>query len=202
MVRRNLNRDFDSYCITDRPAELDAEITPLEPFLNVTGWWNKTLAFSPNMPPGINFLFDIDLVIVGNITEEINFCIDNFTEMATYRDANGWMGSVMSSSFMMFKTGELTHIFEDFKRNWPALEDFSGGDQVWLWPKLKDVMFVDDQFPLFKKSFKFDLAKLRPDGSGADVPKTVDPSVKIIDFHGVPKPHQLLDWPLVRQHWN
>ena len=76
------------------------------------------------MPPGSTFI-RYDLVIVGNITEEINFCIDNFTEMATPRCK--WVdGSVMSSSFMMFKTGELTHIFEDFKRNWPALEDFQG----------------------------------------------------------------------------
>jgi hypothetical protein len=26
--------------------------------------------------------------------------------------------------------------------------------------------------------------------------------VKIIDFHGNPKPHQIKNWPLVKDHWH
>ena len=35
--------------------------------------------------------------------------------------------------FMVFKSETLIHIYEKLKREWPSIESFPGGDQVWIY---------------------------------------------------------------------
>ena len=126
MFRRNVDLDVSAYCITDRPELLDATITPIEPKPVVSGWWNKTIAFSPDMPKGWTVVIDLDVVIIGNITRIIEYAIENTLQMATYNDALHWHGCKMSSSFMIFRSGSLAHIYEKFCSDWPGIQDFPG----------------------------------------------------------------------------
>lgn len=199
MFRRNVELDVSAYCITDRPELLDTTIKPITPKPVVSGWWNKTLAFSPDMPKGWTVVIDLDVVIIGDITRIIEFAIENTRQIATYNDAVHWHGCKMSSSFMVFKSGSLAHIYEKFCSEWPGIENFPGGDQVWLYPKLDHVLFLDEAFPDFKKSFKVDIMQLK--NGKVEVPNKLNPNVRLIDFHGYPKPHQIKHWPLVANNW-
>ena len=199
MFRRNCKIDFKPWCITERPLELHPSITPIKPSLEVTGWWNKVLAFSRDMPDGWITVIDVDLLIVNDITTIIEYALKNTKQMAAYSDALHWMDCKFSSSLMVFKSGSLDHIYQNFKMQWPSIKDFPGGDQVWTYPQLDDVLFLDEVFPEFKKSFKVNLA--RRDRTGFEVPNRLPEHVKIIDFHGNPKPHQITKWSIVSEHW-
>ena len=100
---------------------------------------------------------------------------------------------------MVFKQGTLSHIYDNFSRQWPSIEDFPGGDQVWTHPQLDHILYLDEQFPSFKKSLKVDLASIK--NKRYQVPATLPPQTKIIDFHGRPKPHEATTWPIVANNW-
>ena len=199
MISRHLDLPFDSYCITDRPNELPDNITPIEPELNVKGWWNKTLSFSENMPDGYILILDVDLIVLNNITTEVTFALENLTTLAAYSDAINWCGSKLSSSFMIFKSGSLAHIYRNFKTNYEQIENFPGGDQVWMFPQIQDVLYIDEHFPSFKRSLKFDVGQI--ESNTIHLPRNLSPDIKILDCHGRPKPHEMNSWSVIQEHW-
>ena len=199
MMKRHAGMNFKAYCITDRADQLDPAIHPIKPEMQVKGWWNKMLALSPSMPEGWIVVMDIDLLIVNCIKEELEYAFKNVKQIGAYSDAIHWMGCRLSSSFMVFRGGELSHIYENFKRNYEQIKDNPGGDQVWLGPQLQDVCYLDEVFPNFKRSLKFDLSKV--DGNILTIPNELSGQIKIVDFHGRPKPHEIPDVPFVRNHW-
>ena len=200
MLQRNLQIPFSAYCITDRPAQLRSEISPLtSPIPNVKGWWNKPLLFSKQMPEGYILYLDLDLIIIDDITNIVQYAIENLREIACYCDAIHWKGSKFSSSMMLFKSGSLSHIYDEFVQAYPDIIDFPGGDQVWTFPMLKNILYLDEHFPGFKRSLKFELSSRH--GNQISVPEQLPEELKIIDFHGRPKPHELMHWNVVRDNW-
>jgi len=200
MLARNLDIPFESYCITERPYELSDDITPIAPLIDdVRGWWNKLFLFSNKMPDGYILFLDVDLVLVDNITDVINYAYENLEQIACYSDAIHWEGSKFSSSMMFFRSGELHHIYENFLQSYPAINNFLGGDQVWTFPQLDKILYLDEVFPGFKNSLKFQLGTNK-EGS-LTVPKRLPKGLRLIDFHGDPKPHQLLDWSVIKENW-
>ena len=199
MFRRNFSKNFKAWCITERPSELNTDITPITPSISVTGWWNKVLTFGNDMPEGWIVVIDVDLVIINDITDIIEYAIENTQQIAAYSDAISWMDCKFSSSFMIFRKGSLSHIYDTFCKQWPANKDFPGGDQVWTHPQLDHILYLDEKFPNFKKSLKFDL--LEAEYEKFYLPKSLPNSTKIIDFHGRPKPHELTQWPIVAENW-
>jgi len=200
MLKRNCRIPFDSYCITERPEELTKDIKPIKPERNVKGWWNKVLSFSSKMPEGWILVMDIDLIIINDLTEVIQYGIEANAQMAAYSDAIHWMDCKFSSSFMLFRSGALEPIFKNFMENYDILENRPGGDQVWIEPQLQNILYLDEKFPNLKKSLKFDLASSL-ENDKISLPMKISSEIKIIDFHGNPKPHQLLNWPIVKENW-
>lgn len=199
MMKRHAGMSFTPHCITDRPDQLDPAIHPITPSMEVTGWWNKMLAFGPDMPEGWIVVMDVDLLILQSIRQELEYGFAHVKEIGAYSDAIHWMGCKFSSSFMIFRSGELAHVYENFRQNYAQIEDHPGGDQVWLGPQLKDVCYLDEAFPNFKRSLKFDLSKI--DGHMLTIPNELSADIKIVDFHGRPKPHEITHVPFVRDHW-
>jgi hypothetical protein len=200
MVKRHLRREFDAYCITDRPAELHHEITPISPLIDgVEGWWNKLFFFAEQMPDGFIFTLDVDVLVVGDLTPIINYATEHVAEMACYSDAIHWEGSKFSSSMMIFRSGALSHIYDRFKKEYPGIRNFKGGDQVWTFPQLSEILYLDEVFPGFKRSLKFQMAQ-QQQGKFL-LPNSLPSELRLIDFHGRPKPHELTGWNVVREHW-
>jgi len=199
MMSRHAGMNFKAYCITERPDELRSEITGIAPGLDVKGWWNKVLAFGPDMPDGWIVVADIDLIIANSIKEELEYCFNNVKQIAAYADAIHWMGCKFSSSFMVFRKGALNSIYENFKSKHAELANYPGGDQVWIGPQLEHVVYIDEIFPNFKRSLKFDLSELSP--TTIKLPIEISKDIKIVDFHGRPKPHQIATHSFVKDNW-
>jgi len=200
MMKRHAGYPFKAYCITDPQEGLDPEINVIAPEMKVKGWWNKVLGFSKSMPDGWIVMLDVDIVITNSIKSILDYAFTHTKQIAAYSDAIHWMDCKFSSSMMVFKSGSLDYIFQEFKRQYPAIADRAGGDQVWIEPYLKDVLYLDEVFPKFKKSLKFELGQIK--GNELILPKQLDSEICLVDFHGRPKPHEITHVPFVAQHWH
>jgi len=107
MFRRHYKKPIKTWCITERPNELDDGITAITPSITVTGWWNKVLTFGNDMPEGWLVVIDVDLIIINDITHIIDYALENTKQMAAYSDAISWMGCKFSSSLKIFEQGTI-----------------------------------------------------------------------------------------------
>jgi hypothetical protein len=199
MMSRHAGMPFKAYCISDPQAGLHPEIELIAPEMQVKGWWNKVLGFSKQMPAGWIVMLDVDILIVNSLKPVLEYAFTHTKQIAAYADAIHWMDCKFSSSLMIFRSGELVYIYDEFKRQYPAIENRPGGDQVWIAPYLQDVLYLDEVFPKFKKSLKFELGEVN--GNELTLPKQLDPDIVLVDFHGKPKPHEILQVPFVQAHW-
>lgn len=192
--------NVDHFCITDRPDCVSGWASPIEPCVAASGWWNKLNLFSGAMPAGWLLYMDLDIVIQDNFDREIKWAVKQNRKIACVSDAIGWMGVKFSSSLMVLKSGSSQEYFRQFKQLWPSLNERAGGDQVWLGPQLKNVLYLDKKFPNLKKNLKFHLAK---ECNGTlTLPFTISDEVKLVDCGGRPKPHELQQLSYVRTNWH
>jgi len=194
------NLNITSYCLTDRPHEINGWAKSLPRKIDAKGWWNKTLLFDPEMPAGWNVYLDIDIVILKNFDEEIRFAIAQARQIAAVSDAVGWMNQKFSSSLMIFKTGALANIFHEFCKAPEALYDRPGGDQVWMGPYLDDVCYLDETYPNLKRNLKFHIAARK--GNDLIIPTEISDQIKSVDCTGQPKPHELAAVPYIYANWH
>lgn len=189
------------YCITDRPDEIKEFAKPIVRNQGIKGWWNKVLTYSKDMPAGWNVYLDIDIVMLKNFDEEIQYAIDQNKKIACCSDAIMWHGNKFSSSMMVFKTGSMDDIYEKFKKSYKMLHNFEGGDQVWTGKYLnqEDVLYLDEKFPNLKKNLKFHLGE-KVLGQWK-FPSFVSSKVKMVDCGGQPKPHQLSHLKYIKENW-
>lgn len=199
MLRRHLDEPFDLYCITENPEGLDPAITVITPPMEVPGWWNKLFLFSPVMPEGETLYLDIDQIIVGDIAPLLAACRKSRARLCAYRDPLRWMGSQMNSSWLYYRAPELSFIYESFCRDIPDVFNLEGGDQLYIWQQMKDVYFVDEGVPAAVKSFRFEVCDAGTEA--LKVPSSLASNVRVVNFHGRPKPHELPQVPWVQQHW-
>ena len=137
---------IDHYCITDRPDELPKFVTPIKPYKKSNGWWNKINLFNSEMPKGHILYLDLDVVILNNFDEEIQFMKKREELMCCVSDAIEWMGIKFSSSLMFFKSGVHSKIFENFVQNESLINNREGGDQVWTGPQLSSICYMDEHY--------------------------------------------------------
>lgn len=207
LIRRvqSLSRyEITPYCLTDRPDEVRSFATPLPQALPVSGWWNKVLLFAPDLLEGWNLYVDLDIVITQNFDDEIQWTIEQLQQrpeldIACVGDAIHWMGVRFNSSWMIFQSNKMQAVYREFEQNHAELANRPGGDQVWVGPQLKDVLYVDETFPMLKRSLKFHIAQRQ--GNTFTFPAAIDPRIKMIDCSGKPKPHELPMLPYINTHW-
>lgn len=204
MLRRNCKIPFNAYCLTDYNDGFDPDVTIIRPELTVKGWWNKMLILSRKMPKGWILVMDVDLIINSDMTEIIEYAMNNTRTISAYSDAICWENCKLSTSLMMFQSGSLDNIYQKFIEEYPGIENFPGGDQGWLYTKVKDILYLDEIFPGFKKSLKFNISSKNDLANGKIVlPLDVEDTVKIIDCHGNPKPKDLyqVGWTPAVRNW-
>ena len=193
--------EITPYCMTDRPEQINGWANPIAADPESHGWWHKVNLFDPNMPSGWNLYLDIDIVIINNFDEEIEWILSKKPSMACVADAINWMGVKFNSSLMVFETGSHVNLHKLYSENKEELQTKPGGDQVWAGPKLKDVLYVNEKFPYLKKSLKFDLAVSTNDGNIA-LPLSIPSNIKMVDCSGRPKPHELLAVSYIKRNWH
>ena len=195
------HHEITPYCMTDRPEQINGWAEPLVADPDSHGWWHKVNLFNPAMPPGWNLYLDIDIVILDNFDEEIEWTISKNPTMACVADAISWMDVKFNSSLMIFETGSHVGIHKLYSDNKKTLQTKPGGDQVWVGPQLGDVLYINEIFPYLKKNLKFDLAVAR-EGGNITLPSAISGDIKMIDCSGRPKPDELQALSYIRQNWH
>ena len=194
------HHDITPYCMTDRPEQVNGWANPIIADPDSRGWWHKVNLFDPNMPSGWNLYLDIDIVVLNEFDEELEWTISKNPSIACVADAINWMGVKFNSSLMVFETGSQESIHKSYSDKKSKLQTRPGGDQVWTGPQLSNVMYINDEYPNLKKNLKFDLA-LATDGANITLPSTISGDIKMIDCSGRPKPHELMGISYIRDAW-
>lgn len=192
MLLRHLRIPFEFYCLTEDASGLSDDIGIIEPFPGLEGWWNKMALFSDRMPAGSLLYLDLDQIILGDITGIIEECLKQ--DFSCYADHIHYQGVKLGTALMTFNSGSFPDIWGKFWVNQEKIQEVyaTGGDQVYLGSSIQNPWFMDEHFPGAVQSYKFDIL---PTG------KPPGPEVKLVNFHGRPKPHDLRLVPWVKENW-
>lgn len=136
------------------------------------GWWNKVEIFRKGLFDGPVRYFDLDTVLVSDIT-------DILTHPHEFTVGTNWNrpGTIASGFLAWDGREDLSYLVDEFD---PATAH-PRGDQMFLQEHLRrPVTFIDDIFPGRWVSYKYHVR-------GKGIPW----NASIIAFHGRPRPHQV-----------
>jgi lipopolysaccharide biosynthesis glycosyltransferase len=168
-------------------------------------WWYKLQMFDADQLPGQNLYFDLDTVVIDDLSWILKLDSKYFWTIRDFRYLwkPQWQG--LNSSLMYWNSTEFSWIWQDLcQRNIQAVSRQFRGDQDYLNALLHrdQIKFID---PCYVKSWRWQVHDggldasmnqyCRP-GAGAVIPS----NTKIIVFHGNPKPHNIQD-SVILQHW-
>ncbi len=205
MFSRNYRGLFSPFCITDKSHELLGKYSIVSKNPNLTGWWNKISVFGQNLPHEYTLYVDLDLLILNDITDVVEFCFnkrDDY-EIACFGDHIGWMGEKFGSAFMFFKQDQMKWLYYEFEKEIASNMETKGGDQIWIGSKLSKILYIEEEFSNFVKSLKFDIGKMQENNTKLSIPKDIEKDFMLLNCHGQPKPHQLreIGWKPIENIW-
>jgi hypothetical protein len=216
MVKKHYKNDFNFFCVTDNPKDFDPEIKIIKPCHELSGWWNKMYMFSPLMPVGRLVYIDLDVLIIGDITDIIDsyngkYCGDEdhihwgtpvFGTGIKY-PTWGKIDCSLGTALVMMESGAHPEVWDHYINNRDVIEEIfkEYGDQVYTSWALKG------KFDLVERirpddhgfgSFKFDILGKMPKHLQERMQiEGIDPKplswYKFVNFHGKPKPFEVAD---------
>jgi len=207
MVKRNTTLDYEMVCLTDDPKGIDKEVKTYPLPANLGGWWVKPYMFSKDLPIiGTILYMDLDVVISGNIDKLFTYEPNRWCVIRDFTRVMRKDWKKYNSSVIRFKTGQLDHVWTDYKQDYKSIQRRMHGDQDWLFERDKSAMLWPDSWI---QSWKWEVRKdkqLAPGLKGARKLKTIEnvtPRVEcaVCVFHGDPNPH-LCEDPWVRENWH
>lgn len=163
-------------CLSDDPA-VPCERIPL--IHGWPGWWSKMELYRPELFDGPVFYIDLDTVVTANI-DDMLAPGKPFVALLNLTRKKGIGSGVLAWE------GDYSFLYHKFctaPEKLMAEYSVSGsrwGDQGFLQENLPEVSYWQDLFPGAVQSFKFDLEQKDP-----------TPEMRIVCFHGLPKPWQV-----------
>jgi hypothetical protein len=167
-------------------------------------WWYKLQMFNVEHYTGHLLYFDLDTVIVGDLSWMLQLNPAYFWTVRDFRYLWKTGYSAMNSSVMFWDTVRYKHLWTDFQKDWPRYVASYPGDQDYL-----NAVLPEDQKRFLEtprvKSWRWEVQdggmdvrtrRYRREGLGAEL----DDKTSILVFHGRPKPHDVTD-PVVVKHW-
>jgi hypothetical protein len=107
MVKKNLTKPFNFYCMTDDATGLthDIRVLPIAD-TSLSGWWHKLSLFKSDFYglQGTALYLDLDVVITGSLDPLIDYEPEHFCIM---RDTGRNKWDKFNSSIMRFELGTL-----------------------------------------------------------------------------------------------
>jgi len=150
-----ISEPFSFYCLNDSPYE---------------GWWAKISLFEPGRFKGRILYLDLDVSIVGNLDEIVNF-------PAPFGSIRDWLNpNTINSSVMVWDAGYADLIYKQFK--YEERDRWPGGDQHFISANFLSIAKFPPEWCV---SYKY---HVRETGK---VPK----GAKVVVYHGQPKPWDL-----------
>jgi hypothetical protein len=211
MVSRNIGGEirFHVYTEADRTVPPHMIKHQLEPWSGVSGarrsWWYKMQLFNPEHHDGDLLYFDLDVVIVSDITWITELPTNQFWTIRDFRRLQRARNMGMNSSMMWWNVGDFADIWEKFSR--AGIQDVMRrhlGDQDYLYSVIdrSRLRFVPDdcvvswRWQALDGGYDFSRRCHRNPGSGTKIA----PNTSVLVLHGKPKPHDIHD-PVIKNHW-
>lgn len=212
MLRRNLDREirFHVYTEADRPVPESMIKHVLTEWPGVAGpkrsWWYKMQLFNNEHHQGDLLYFDLDTVIVRDISWIACLPTEKLWTIRDFRrlQAENWSG--MNSSIMWWNVPRYHWVWEKFSQSnlETTIQQHRQGDQDYIMKTIghNNVRFFEDQlvqswrWQTLDGGMMFPKRQTKRPGTGANI--TDD--VSVIVFHGSPKPHEITD-PKIVQLW-
>ena len=211
MLRRYWHNDVELHVFTESHRQVPAPMIRhvLEDWPGAVGprraWWNKLQLFDPRHWTGPVLYFDLDVVIVRDLSWINNLSLEHFWTIRDFKKLwrPSWRG--VNSSMMYWDPVKFSWIWDQVRQQQiDQIMMADAGDQDWLTKTLPQhqVRFFDDHRV---RSWRWEIQDGGMDmrtrrhhrpRAGAVVPDGTD----VVIFHGRPKPHQITD-PWVQQHW-
>jgi hypothetical protein len=208
MIQRHLTVPHRFVCFTDNSngINLPIEIHML-PLNNViSGWWWKPYVFkSGHFPEGdINLFIDLDMVIIKNIDDIVNYLPGEFVGLRDVSRALNRGYDKLGSALMRWISGTYTDIWTGIEINSDQIKRFPG-DQDWIWYQHKrTVKFFPDPWIISYKWEARDRSELVRQNNRWVFPTVrnvkLNPDTRILAFHGTPDPHEVMD-PVIVDNW-
>lgn len=182
----------------------------LEEWPGVTGpkksWWYKLQMFDPKHHAGDLLYFDLDTIIVGDISWIVQESTEQLWILRDFRYLqNPRMIYNVNSSVMWWNTNDMSYVWREFeKRGVTDVVKTYHGDQdlinALVPPHRRQFLDQDRvaswRWQIFDGGWDFRSRRSRAPGTGV----SVNDQVSVVVLHGNPKPHQIdNDW--VRAHW-
>ncbi|THD71609.1 glycosyltransferase [Thalassobius vesicularis] len=193
-VRRNLTGDFRFVCLTDDPAGIrdEVECHPIPDIgLKHENWyhgaWPKIAVFLPDLYglTGRALFIDLDMIICGPLDEF--FTYDQGLVTIDEGVWNGTPPSTMTSIFA-FDLGQMGYLVDRIRADRDAICAKYDIEQNYLHGEVERIGYwPHDWLVSFKRHLRQPLLIDR-----FKQPKWPEPGVKIIVFHGRPRPMDLI----------
>lgn len=168
-------------------------------------WWYKMQLFNPAHFTGDLLYFDLDVVVVRELTQLVEQPTDYFWTIRDFRYLQNYRISTINSSVMWFNVEKFSWIWDKFlsANVLDTIKQFPG-DQDYL-NHVLDInqrrFFEDRYFESYRWKCQeggYDFQKRKHRHPGA--PMQVGADTAVIVFHGKPKPHEVND-PVIRDFW-
>lgn len=212
MVSRHMPAPIRFHVWTEHDRSVPPHMTKhiLEDWPGISGpkrsWWYKMQMFNANHHAGSLLYFDLDVVIVGDISWAVSDTPGKFWTLRDFRYLQRATHFGINSSMMWWNTQQFHWIWEDFvSEPVKTVTSRYPGDQDYLYSVIKSTDLRT--YPLERVAswrwqcqdggWDFKARRACAPGTGA----CVDPRASVLVFHGRPKPHEVLDLPLVSANW-
>ena len=213
MLCRNLDHNirFHVYTEADRSVPDSMIKHVLTEWPGVSGpkrsWWYKMQLFNREHHQGNLLYFDLDTVIVRDISWITQLPAEKLWTIRDFRrlQAKNWSG--MNSSVMWWNVSEYHWIWEKFSQSnvETTIQQHRQGDQDYIMKAIghNNIRFFEDsamqswRWQIWEGGIQFPYRHTNKPGAGAVIPD----NTSVLVFHGQPKPHELLDNVVIKQHW-
>lgn len=186
---RHLPVEFNFVCLTDKPFA--DYCIPLEH--NWPGWWSKIELFRPDLFTGPVLAVDLDTVLMGDLTPLVKHGF-SFVMMRDFQLPD------RANSCLMYWEGDYRFIYEAFLQDPYYYQEIYArtpllGDQamieIQLMKQASELVLWQDILPAdFLINFQLEVQR------GKDWNKA-----SLCWWTYIPKPHDLRDHPLIKEHW-
>lgn len=208
MVMRHLTMPYRFVCFTDDASGLDSSIEirflPKEELLE--GWWWKLYLFkSGHFAVGdTNLFFDLDTVIIKDISKLINFLPGEFVGLENLNRVFKRYPPSLGSAILRWPAETYTDIWDKFKIA-SINEKSLAGDQDWIWKLHKNtIKFFPSKWIISYKWEARDRSELTKHNNRFVFKEIKNPTIPkdtaVLAFHGSPDPHEVQD-PIILENW-
>jgi hypothetical protein len=170
-------------------------------------WWYKLQLFNSEHHQGNLLYFDLDTVIVRDISWIVQLPPEKLWTIRDFRHLQIEHWSGMNSSVMWWNVPKFDWLWRKFEQsNLDAIiRQHRQGDQDYIMKTLgqSNIRFFDEQavqswrWQIWEGGLQFPYKRTKNPGLGAVIPG----NTSVLVFHGNPKPHELLENVVIKQHW-